>query len=98
MLSFSISGTSVDFDFFLQVLLLSVAVEQYKLPEIRYNILFMICSSINAIVLLKNIQVEVGIVVTGQKPYRFTTVFESEIVIRTNYTIKQQFNRMLWHA
>ena len=62
--------------------------EHYKLPEIRGNISFMIFSSLNCKVLLKDIQVGVDIIATYQIPLRFTTVFKSVVVIRTNYTNK----------
>ena len=72
----------------LQKVLLSVAAGHYKLPEIRDNISFMIFSSLNCKILLKDMQVGVDIIVTYQIPLRFTTVFESVVVIRTNYTSK----------
>jgi hypothetical protein len=72
----------------LQTVLLSVAAGHYKLAEIRDNISFMIFSRLNCKFLLKDMQVGVDIIVNYQIHLRFTTVFESVVVIRTNYTSK----------
>ena len=48
----------------------------------------MIRSSLNCRVLLKDIQIGVDNIVTYRIPELFTTVFESAVVIRTNYTNK----------
>ena len=52
----------------LQKLQLSMATEQYKLPEIRDTFSFMIYCSLNCKVLLKYIQEAVDIIVTYQIP------------------------------
>ena len=64
---FSISGTSVDFDFCSKNAIVSDCRTVQITRNKRYY-LFMIFSGINCLVLLKLIQVGVGIIVKYQKP------------------------------
>jgi hypothetical protein len=68
-------------------LALKIAIVSGCRTDIR-DISFMIFKSLNCIVLLKDIQVGVDITVTYQILELFTSVFESVVVVRTNYINK----------